>query len=82
VKAKTLGDEFQAAEAALLEAQRRYEKVRADYFLQRREVARAGGDLPPLLCADAEAWQAQLHREQVARSNGVEDRRAGLVPTE
>jgi hypothetical protein len=75
-----LADEFQAAQARLAEATLAFDRIRADYFLDRRKRARAGEELEPLECTDSNAWQEQLHREAVARSNGEQDRRAGLVP--
>ncbi|HEX5172999.1 MAG TPA: hypothetical protein VFV91_02500 [Gaiellaceae bacterium] len=79
MKAKPIAERFAEAQDALAEAQRNYERIRSDYFADRRKRARAGMDLEPLECLDSGAWQEQLHHEAVARSNGEQDRLSGLA---
>jgi hypothetical protein len=79
VRAKTLPEQFAEAQASLIEAQRIHDGIRAEYFLDRRKRAKAGEELEPLLCSDSAAWQDQLRREQIARENGEQDRKAGLA---
>jgi hypothetical protein len=77
-KGKSLAEQFAAALAARDEANREFEKVRGAYFYDRRIRAKGGEDLEPLVC-DPDDWQRQLHSESVARSNGEQDRLAGLA---
>jgi hypothetical protein len=79
VKAKTLADQFAEAQDRLAEATRDYDRIRAEYFFDRRLRAKNGDELESLLCSDAGAWQEQLRREQVARENAELDRKAGLA---
>ena len=79
MKSKSLAAEFAEAQDALLEATRTHDRIRSDYFLDRRRRAQAGEELEPLSCSESSAWQDQLHREQIARSNGEQDRLAGLA---
>jgi hypothetical protein len=80
MKAKSLADQFADAQEALAEATLNHDRVRAEYFADRRRRAKLGEDLEPLDCLDGTVWQAQLAREEVARSNGEQDRLAGLMP--
>jgi hypothetical protein len=80
MKAKQpLSEQFAQAQADLDEAQRAFERVRGEYFFDRRRRAQAGEELEPLNCTDSSVWQDQLAREQIARANGEQDRLAGLV---
>ena len=79
MKAKPLAEQYAEAQDALAEATRNHDRIRAEYFLDRRRRAQAGEELEPLSCSDSSAWQDQLHREEIARSNGEQDRLAGLV---
>ena len=75
----TLAQQFAAAQAARDEAQREYERIRGRYFWDRRCRAQAGEELEPLEVTDSNVWSEQLNRERIARENGEQDRRAGLL---
>ena len=79
MKAKPLSEQFAQAQETLAEATLAFDRVRAEYFFDRRKRARAGEDLEPLECADSNLWSEQLHHEAVARANGEQDRLAGLA---
>jgi hypothetical protein len=79
MRAKSLSEQFAAAQDALAEATRAYERVRSEYFADRRRRAKAGEDLEPLEWRNSNLWSEQLAREQVARTNGEQDRLAGLA---
>jgi hypothetical protein len=79
MKAKQLSEQFAEAQDVLAEATRNYDRIRADYFADRRKRARAGEALEPLECSDSNLWSDQLHHESVARPNGEQDRLAGLA---
>jgi ABC-type transporter lipoprotein component MlaA len=79
-KAKPLSEQFAEAQDRLAEAEQAYAHIRSAYFLERRQRAARGEKLEPLLCTDANAWNDQLHREQLAREHAQADREAGLAP--
>jgi hypothetical protein len=79
MKAKPLVEQFAEAQAALGEATRTHDRIRSEYFADRRRRAKAGENLEPLECHDSAVWQEQLRRESIARENGEQDRRAGLA---
>jgi hypothetical protein len=74
-----LAEQFAEVQGVLAEATRTHDRIRSEYFADRRKRAKAGEDLEPLECHDSTVWQEQLNRESIARENGELDRKAGLA---
>jgi F0F1-type ATP synthase delta subunit len=65
---QTLAQRFAKAEINLAEAQRQYDRVRSEHFLDRRRRAARGEELEQLICSDSNAWNQQLNIERLARN--------------
>jgi F0F1-type ATP synthase delta subunit len=52
---QTLAQRFAKAESNLAEAQRQYDRVRSEHFLDRRRRAARGEQLEQLICSDSNA---------------------------
>jgi hypothetical protein len=72
-RTKSLADRFAEAQSALHSARLAYEQVRHAYFQDRIHRIRAGEVVEPLAVTDGMAFENQLRRENIARSNAEED---------
>jgi hypothetical protein len=74
MRKKSLADQFAILQAERDGIETAYQKLKSEYFADRRIRAKRGEPLEELLVSDSAEWSTQLGREQTARSNGEADR--------
>jgi hypothetical protein len=80
MKKKSLAEQFATLQAERDRIERDYQRLKSEYFADRRIRAKRGEPLEDLILTDNAEWSTQLGREQIARKNGEAERETRRDP--